>query len=53
MGILNLWVLMGLVWISVFTVQCFKLDRTYTISVGIAAGNGSSTVNMQPVASWH
>jgi hypothetical protein len=53
MGILNLWVIMGLVWISVLTLQCFQLDPKYTISVGIAAGNGSITVNMQPVASWH
>jgi hypothetical protein len=44
---------MGLVWISVLTLQCFQLDPKYTISVGTAAGNGSITVNMQPVASWH
>jgi len=44
MGILNLWVLMGLVWISILTLQCFQLDRKYTISVGIAAGNLSSTL---------
>jgi len=53
MGILNLCVLTGLVWISALILQCFQLDPKYTISVGIAAGNGSSTVNMQPVACWH
>jgi len=53
MGILNLWVLRGFVWISVLTLQRFQFNPKYTISVGIAAVNGSSTVNKQPVASCH
>jgi len=53
MRILNSWVLRGLFWISVLTLQHFQFDPKYAILVGIAAGNGSSTVNMQPVASWH
>jgi hypothetical protein len=44
---------MGLVWISVLKLHCFQLDPKYTLSVGITAGNGSSTAEMQLVASWH
>jgi hypothetical protein len=53
MGILNLWVLMDLVWISVLTLQCLQLSPKYTPTVGIAANKGSITAKMQPVASWH